>query len=316
MNAMIAVPHYHQSTKDDDHKENEPKQNRQKKPRSVKTSDDVIIAFWKQNPDATLLKVQQKYNAGYNRVKRLKDIALSDQKQKQNMNNRMIVSSDDENDDDEKTEDMDTPQNKEKKKKKKKRKRRDSISSYNTSDDDDDEYILDETKAKKQCVSAQDIQFNPDEMALFFEEKNPTRKRRAKWIQKTHKALEYLKKDISAYFFLKPVDKELCAAYDYDLVISQPMDFETLQNNLEKNKYLTISDFVADIELIFINAKIYNPPNHSVHKAAESLQKLFKSNFQSIIGEHGDPETLKRWTYLDRPGGFAYGYQHQQQQQA
>merc|ERR1712228_1131174 len=165
---------------------------------------------------------------------------------------------------------------------------------------------------KKGKKKKQKIEFNPNEMAALFFDGKSTRKRRAKWIQKTHRALEYLKKDICAYFFLKPVDKELCAAYDYDLVISQPMDFETLQNNLNANKYLTLSDFVIDIELIFINAKIYNPPNHSVHRAAENLQKLFKSNFQSIIGEHGDSETLKRWKYLDRPGGFAYGYQHQQ----
>jgi len=98
-------------------------------------------------------------------------------------------------------------------------------------------------------------------------------------------------RDAYAYFSLKPVDKELCDAYDYNLVIGQPMDFETLQNNLRQNKYLTISEFISDVELIFINAKIYNPPHHSVHKAAENLQKMFKLKFHSIIDEYGDDET-------------------------
>eukprot|EP00483_Globobulimina_turgida_P010555 UN10576 len=44
--------------------------------RSNKVPDNIIIAFWKQNPRKTLLSVQHKYNAGYNRVKRLKASAL------------------------------------------------------------------------------------------------------------------------------------------------------------------------------------------------------------------------------------------------
>merc|ERR1719203_2043152 len=134
--------------------------------------------------------------------------------------------------------------------------------------------------------------------------------RRAQWVRRTNSALETLKKNESAFYFLKPVDKELCAAFDYDLVIEQPMDFETLSAKLNANCYDSMSGFIADMELIFINAKTYNPPEHSVHKAAENLQKVFKSQFQAVVGEYGDEDTVSSWDYLDQPGGFAYGLQH------
>jgi len=264
--------------------------------RSSKVSDSVILEFWRNNPSVTLLSVQKRFNAGYSRIKRLKQraehspddslqtVPSSEDAETESISNSDCISSE-------------KKEKAKKKKKDKKRKRRDSN-------------FLNGSKAKKQCIRTDGNNFD---ISLFGEKSK--RKRRAKWIQKTYKALEYLKKDISAYFFLKPVDKELCAAHDYDLVILQPMDFETLEKNLNNDKYSNIAEFVSDIELIFINAKIYNPPNHSVHRAAENLQKLFKSNFQAIIGEHGDDDTLNRWQYLDRPGGFAFGAQHQKNMQ-
>eukprot|EP01084_Bolivina_argentea_P012307 23058_1 len=239
---------------------------------SKKVADDIIIDFWKNNPNKTLLSVQQKFNAGYNRIKRLKSIALQNDISNinNNTNNDRMVESSSENDNE----------------------------------------SANQLIKKEIFDEEQEIEMKSEFAQSAYENLQKNTKRRAAWIQKTYKALEYLKKDISAYFFLKPVDKELCAAYDYDLVITKPMDFQTLENNLNNNKYLNLADFINDIELIFINAKIYNPPNHTVHKAAENLQKLFKLNFQSIIGEHADHETLNKWNYIDRPGGFQYGHQH------
>lgn len=285
--------------------------------KQMRSTDDEIIAFWKKSIDSPLISVQRRFTAGYARVKRLRDAARaqingdgegtkSEDEQTRNGRNRVIskqkqsVSAFGElrecngmN-----LKNAPNPRNS------KKRKRGDSISSYHSSDGSDTV-----SPRKRHCASTSHS--IDDEAAISaLMEMNRPRTRKAQWIQKTKKALEFLKKDISAFFFLKPVDKELCAAYDYDLVIERPMDFETLTTNLNADKYSSISDFIVDVELIFINAKIYNPPGHSVHRAAENLQKVFKSNFQSVVGEYGDQETLNRWNYLDRPGGFAYGMQH------
>ena len=45
---------------------------------------------------------------------------------------------------------------------------------------------------------------------------------------------------------------------DYLEAIRQPMDLSTVSKNLKNRLYFTPSDFIADIRLIFSNAKTYN----------------------------------------------------------
>lgn len=46
---------------------------------------------------------------------------------------------------------------------------------------------------------------------------------------------------------------------DYLEVITQPMDLSTIMTKIDTQRYLTVKDFLADIDLICSNALEYNP---------------------------------------------------------
>lgn len=46
---------------------------------------------------------------------------------------------------------------------------------------------------------------------------------------------------------------------DYLEVIRQPMDLSTVITKIDTHKYLTVKDFLVDIDLICSNALEYNP---------------------------------------------------------
>lgn len=57
--------------------------------------------------------------------------------------------------------------------------------------------------------------------------------------------------------FTKPVDTE--EVPDYNLIIKQPMDLETMMTKIDMNCYLCAREFLDDIDLICRNALEYNP---------------------------------------------------------
>mgnify|MGYP004576967471 CR=1 FL=1 len=57
--------------------------------------------------------------------------------------------------------------------------------------------------------------------------------------------------------FTKPVDTE--EVPDYNMIIKQPMDLETMMTKIDMHCYLCARDFLDDIDLICKNALEYNP---------------------------------------------------------
>jgi hypothetical protein len=53
---------------------------------------------------------------------------------------------------------------------------------------------------------------------------------------------------------------------DYRKIIESPMDFNTIKSRLLNAHYSSKSGVIADVRLVFNNAKKYNPPAHPVHK--------------------------------------------------
>lgn len=43
------------------------------------------------------------------------------------------------------------------------------------------------------------------------------------------------------------------------MVVKKPMDLSTLLTNIDEHKYVTVSEFMADTDLIWQNALEYNP---------------------------------------------------------
>lgn len=57
--------------------------------------------------------------------------------------------------------------------------------------------------------------------------------------------------------FTKPVDPD--EVPDYVTVIKQPMDLSSVISKIDLHKYLTVKDYLSDIDLICSNALEYNP---------------------------------------------------------
>ena len=122
-------------------------------------------------------------------------------------------------------------------------------------------------------------------------------------------ALDALRKHESAEFFLYPVDPVLFGIEDYPLVVPNPMDLGTVQNNMNDRVYNSMEELIEDVELIFINAKTYNGRENHVHKAAEECQEEFQRLFDPLIPKHCIVRAKKKWAMINEPGGFKWGYE-------
>ena len=60
---------------------------------------------------------------------------------------------------------------------------------------------------------------------------------------------------------------------DYPAIIKKPMDLGTLKKNLKDNKYSTIDEALADLQLIWTNCKTYNMEGSEIWKLAHQLEK-------------------------------------------
>ena len=89
------------------------------------------------------------------------------------------------------------------------------------------------------------------------------------------KVLEYLlvmleKKDVNN-FFSNPVSDTL--APGYSTIIKEPMDFSTMRDMIEENKFRSLSQFRSSFDLICNNCMTYNGPETVYFKSAKLLQR-------------------------------------------
>ncbi|KAJ2656055.1 hypothetical protein IWW48_005219 [Coemansia sp. RSA 1200] len=82
-----------------------------------------------------------------------------------------------------------------------------------------------------------------------------------------------LKRDTSAWPFLKPVDPVALGIPTYFDIVKNPMDLSTVQKKLAKKTYVWAADFVADIQLIVDDCFLFNPPDTPVNDCGKALQK-------------------------------------------
>jgi hypothetical protein len=57
------------------------------------------------------------------------------------------------------------------------------------------------------------------------------------------------------------------------------MDFGTINNKLNSSLYTQVQEFISDVELVFNNAMVFNPPDSPVFRAAKTLLNFFDKNF-------------------------------------
>ncbi|XP_037831827.1 ATPase family AAA domain-containing protein 2 isoform X2 [Kryptolebias marmoratus] len=88
--------------------------------------------------------------------------------------------------------------------------------------------------------------------------------------------------------FTKPVDIE--EVPDYLLVIKKPMDLSTLLSNIDEQKYITVSEFMSDADLIWQNALEYNPDSDPLDRHIRHRACALKDTIRAIIRDELDED--------------------------
>ncbi|XP_029370589.1 ATPase family AAA domain-containing protein 2-like isoform X3 [Echeneis naucrates] len=88
--------------------------------------------------------------------------------------------------------------------------------------------------------------------------------------------------------FTKPVDIE--EVPDYLMVIKKPMDLSTLMTNIDEHKYVTVSEFMSDADLIWQNALEYNPDSDPMDRHIRHRACALKDTVRAIIRDELDED--------------------------
>lgn len=96
-----------------------------------------------------------------------------------------------------------------------------------------------------------------------------------------------------AVAFRRPVNAAALKLTDYHSIITTPMDLGTVHSRCVLGEYRILNEFVADVELVFSNARRFNPPGHPVYMAATELGDIFLSLLNNITESWVTPSSLK-----------------------
>jgi transcription initiation factor TFIID subunit 2 len=73
-----------------------------------------------------------------------------------------------------------------------------------------------------------------------------------------------------------------CYSHRYFDEIKNPMDFGTMMQNLNSGKYSTMEEFARDVELVFSNCRLFNPPTTYPVQCADVLERIFKKEWARV----------------------------------
>ncbi|KAJ1653566.1 hypothetical protein IWQ61_006334 [Dispira simplex] len=94
--------------------------------------------------------------------------------------------------------------------------------------------------------------------------------------EQCHRMLKKLQNQRTASPFLRPVDPVRDGAPTYFDVVQHPMDLGTVEKKLEAHQYPTVEAFAADVQLIFDNCFLFNPPENFIHTQGKRVQTSFR----------------------------------------
>lgn len=77
------------------------------------------------------------------------------------------------------------------------------------------------------------------------------------------------------YLFNAPVDWVALDIPTYPEIIKNPMDLGTIMTRLKSGHYTQLAAFLADVQLVWDNAKLFNAPKTFVHDVALRLEKIW-----------------------------------------
>lgn len=82
--------------------------------------------------------------------------------------------------------------------------------------------------------------------------------------------------------FLEKPPKKLYP--DYYQIIQHPIDMNTIEKNIENDRYGTVDDIVGDFRLMFSNCRKYNEENSMIYDDANRLEKVLNSKLKELSG--------------------------------
>lgn len=82
--------------------------------------------------------------------------------------------------------------------------------------------------------------------------------------------------------FLEKPSKKLYP--DYYQIIQHPIDMNTIEKNIENDRYGTVDDIVGDYRLMFSNCRKYNEENSMIYDDANRLEKVLNNKLKELSG--------------------------------
>ncbi|CDH52509.1 gcn5p [Lichtheimia corymbifera JMRC:FSU:9682] len=93
-----------------------------------------------------------------------------------------------------------------------------------------------------------------------------------------------LRSHAHAWPFVEAVNAD--EVIDYYDIIKEPMDLTQLEENVEKDQYITMDEFVTDVQKIFDNCRLYNGEHTNYGRCANRLETYFNERLQ--VWTNGD----------------------------
>ena len=103
------------------------------------------------------------------------------------------------------------------------------------------------------------------ESALIFDQ----------WEKAAQRMMQNLYRNPKSYIFQNPVNYEELKIPDYPMIVKNPMDFSTIKTKLKEHKYQGIGDFMADMDLVFYNCRLYNGTESDVGKIGVAVNQEY-----------------------------------------
>ncbi|KRX04258.1 Bromodomain [Pseudocohnilembus persalinus] len=104
-------------------------------------------------------------------------------------------------------------------------------------------------------------------------------------LKKCNKILQQLKKHPQSYPFLQPVDPVELNCHDYFDVVKEPLDLQTIEDQLKADMYLSEIQFITDVRKVWKNSFLYNQKGSQIYQMTVEMsnyfEKLNKENFES-----------------------------------
>lgn len=101
--------------------------------------------------------------------------------------------------------------------------------------------------------------------------------------QKIKTLIDEIEQDPNSAEFQEPVDFIRLGLTDYPILISKPMDINSIKRKFKTLKYSSVKEVIDDINLIWSNCMKYNMEGSEIYKMAFYMEKLSNKLIEKIF---------------------------------